>query len=84
MEQSVIHSIRFRRPEQLYVLAKMSVPSEADAATQVRHLEDLGYKVVDVSPPLSEYGPPQSPLLPSAPLFAVGETASSPKCDTQR
>lgn len=55
------HIISFRRPELLYVLSKMSVPPGTDAAAQVHHLEDLGYIIVDVSPPLTVYGPPQNP-----------------------
>jgi len=39
----------------------MSVPPGADVAEHVRRLKDLGYKIVDVSPPLDGYGPPQNP-----------------------
>lgn len=64
------HTISFRRPELHHVLAKMSVPPSEDVAAQVRRLEDLGYKVEDVSPPLTGYGPPQNPRIPQ--LFAGG------------
>lgn len=68
-------TISFRRPELHYVLSKMSVPPETDVAVQIRRLEDLGYKIVDVSPPHECYGPPQNPQLFQ--LFANGQTASS-------
>jgi hypothetical protein len=55
------HTIRFRRPELPYVLSTMSVPPGSDTGEHVRRLEDLGYKIVDVSPPLGGYGPPQKP-----------------------
>ena len=70
VETLVTHTISFRRPELRHVLAKMSVPPSEDVAAQVRHLEDLGYKVEDVSPPLTGYGPPQNPH-PNL-LFAAG------------
>jgi hypothetical protein len=57
----MIHTIRFRRPELPYVLSTMSVPPGADTEGHVRRLEDLGYKIIDVSPPLGGYGPPQRP-----------------------
>jgi isopropylmalate/homocitrate/citramalate synthase len=42
----------------------MSVPPSEDVRTHIRHLEDLGYKIIEVSPPLSSYGPPQNPQTP--------------------
>jgi hypothetical protein len=75
METIVNHTISFRRPELRYVLSKMSVPPEADVAVQIRRLEDLGYKIVDVSPPLECYGPPQNPQ--QFQLFAIGQEAPS-------
>ena len=71
------HIISFRRPEQPYVLSRMSVPPGSDAEAQVHRLEDLGYKVVDVSPPLSGYGPPQKPHPRTPALHAAGEAVSS-------
>ena len=65
------HTISFRRPELFYVLSKMTVPPGADVVAQIHHLEDLGYKIVEVSPPLGDYGPPQRPLLRTQPLVAV-------------
>lgn len=53
------HTITFRRPELPYVLSTMFVPAGADAEMQVRHLEDLGYKIITVSPPLDICGPSQ-------------------------
>ncbi len=82
MELTVNHIISFRRPELRYVLSKMSVPPEADAAMQVRRLEDLGYTIVDVSPPLECYGPPQNPQLFQ--LFAIGQMAPSSPGNAQR
>jgi hypothetical protein len=61
MEIIVTHTISFRRPELRHVLSRMSVPPGEDVAAQVRRLEDLGYKVENVSPPLTGYGPPQNP-----------------------
>jgi hypothetical protein len=69
----VTHTISFRRPELPYVLSRMSVPPEADVAEHVRRLKDLGYTIVEGSPPLGGYGPPQNPS-PSLPeLRAAGE-----------
>jgi len=64
VEITVTHTISFRRPELRHVLSKMSVPPGEDVAAQIRHLEDLGYKVENVSPPLTGYGPPQNPRIP--------------------
>ena len=64
------HTISFRRPELPYVLSRMSVPNGADTEAHVRRLEDLGYKIIEVSPPLGGYGPPQNPH--PALLFATG------------
>lgn len=49
------HTIRFLRPELPYGVSRMFVPPEANAAAQIRHLEGLGYTIVDVSPPLGGY-----------------------------
>jgi hypothetical protein len=48
----VNHIIRFQRPESPSKFSDMSVSGEAPATTQIRHLEGLGYTIVDVSPPL--------------------------------
>ncbi len=58
------HTISFRRPEQRHVLSTMSVPPDTDVAAQIRRLEDLGYKIVEISPPLDPCGPPQNPQPP--------------------
>jgi hypothetical protein len=82
MDLTVNHTISFRRPELSYVLSKMSVPSEGDVAMHVRRLEDLGYKIINVSPPLESYGPPQNPKLLQ--LLAVGRAAASSQSNMQR
>lgn len=69
------HTISFRRPELRHELTKMSVPRDTDAATQIRRLKNLGNKIVDVSPPLERYGPPQNPQIPE--LDVVGDAKSS-------
>lgn len=69
------HTISFRRPELRYVLSTMSVPSETDVAAQIRRLEDLGYDIVEVSPPLERYGPPQNPRRPE--LSVINQATSS-------
>ncbi|MGA7711163.1 MAG: hypothetical protein WCA81_04620 [Rhizomicrobium sp.] len=51
------HTIRFRRPETPYGVSRMVVPPEVDAAGRVRHLESLGYSIVDVTPPLQRQVP---------------------------
>lgn len=67
-------TISFRRPEQLHVLSKLSVPPEADLASYVRRLQDLGYKIVEVVPPLEQWGPPQDirPRVPDMGIFEKG------------
>lgn len=65
------HTISFRRPELRHVLSKMSVPSDTDVAAQIRRLEDLGYIIVEVSPPIDPCGPPHKPLTPG--LRFIGE-----------
>jgi hypothetical protein len=52
LEVVVTHTIRFRRPETGYSISRMFVSGEASADVQVRHLEGLGYTVVDVAPAL--------------------------------
>ena len=46
------HTISFRRPELYYVLSKMTVPPGADVVAHIHRLEDLGYTIVEVAPPL--------------------------------
>lgn len=58
------HVISFRRPGQTHVLTKLTVPPEEDATAYVRRLEDLGYKVVEVSPSVCHETPPQDQLAP--------------------
>lgn len=48
------HAIRYRRPETPGSLTAMTVPTGDEAALQVKRLIALGYKVVDVVPPLEE------------------------------
>jgi hypothetical protein len=81
VEITVNHTISFRRPELHHVLSTMSVPHGADVAAQVRHLEDLGYKIVEVSPPLDGYGPPQNPHMRAPQMFAVGQAAAPFRSD---
>lgn len=66
------HIISFRRPELRYVLSKMSVPPEADVAAQVHHLQELGYQIVDVTPPLEDHGPDDKIVEVSPPLDGYG------------
>jgi len=49
-------TIRFQRPETPHGVSKMFVPTEANTTAQVRHLERLGYTIVDVSPSLTDPG----------------------------
>jgi len=58
------HMISFRRPEHQNTLCKLFVPLGEDVASYVRRLQNLGYKIVDVSPPINRQGPPQNPHLP--------------------
>jgi hypothetical protein len=53
----VSHTISFRRPELRHVLSTIFVPSGTDVEVQIRRLQDLGYQIVDVAPPLDGYGP---------------------------
>jgi hypothetical protein len=53
----VNHTISFRRPDLRYVLSTIFVPSGTDVTVQIRRLQDLGYQIVDVMPPLEGYGP---------------------------
>jgi hypothetical protein len=46
------HTIRFRRPETAHSITKMVVQAESAAVSQIRHLERLGYTIMDVSPAL--------------------------------
>ena len=50
MEVFVTHTIRFRRPETTCSIARMFVSGEASAKAYVRHLERLGYTIIDVVP----------------------------------
>jgi hypothetical protein len=77
MEIPVTHTISFRRPELPYVLSTMSVPPGADPEEHVRHLVDLGYNIVTVSPPLGGYGPPQNPQPRMPELTVICEAESS-------
>lgn len=58
------HVISFRRPGQTHVLSKLTVPPQEDAAAYVRRLENLGYKVVEISPPVGHQAPPQDLTTP--------------------
>ena len=55
------HVISFRRPEHLHTVTKLSVPLGEDVTAYVSRLRNLGYKIVEVSPPLDFQGPPQNP-----------------------
>lgn len=69
------HTISFRRPELRHVLSTMTVPSEVDVPAQIRRLENLGYKIIAVAPPLDVYGPPRNPHKPE--LIAVSQAKAS-------
>lgn len=56
-------TITFYHPGPRHVVSKISVPPNTDVVSHIRRLEYLGYKIVDVSPPLEHYGPPQNFLL---------------------
>jgi len=56
--------ISFLRPEHQNTVCKLSVPPGEDIAAHVRRLENLGYQIIDVSPPIDWQGPPQNPRLP--------------------
>ena len=71
------HVISFRRPGQTRLLTKLTVPSHEDAAAYVRRLENLGYAVVDVVPPVSCQGPPQNPRRDASEVRVVSEAGSS-------
>ncbi len=71
------HTISFRRPEHFYVLCKMVVPPEGNVRAQIHRLEDLGYKIVEVSPPLGVCAPPQDPLPQTPQRLVVCEAGSS-------
>ena len=58
------HVISFHRPEHLNTLSKLSVPPGEDVAAYVNRLQNLGYKIVEVSPTLDRQGPPRSPQMP--------------------
>ena len=53
------HTISYRRPETPYSLSKMGVPTGVDVEAQIVRLKSLGYKIVEVSPPIGER--PQEP-----------------------
>ncbi|GAA0541280.1 hypothetical protein FHS83_000118 [Rhizomicrobium palustre] len=55
------YTITFRRPELWHVLTTMTVPSQADTLAQIHRLEDLGYKIITVIPPLDVHRSPQDP-----------------------
>ncbi len=63
------HTIRFRRPETAYSISRMFTPTEESAKVQVRHLQGLGYTIVDVLPALVgqhtfQFPEPQTPACP--------------------
>ena len=55
------HVISFRRPGQTRSFTKLTIPPLEDPAAYARRLENLGYTIIDITPPLSAYGPPQRP-----------------------
>ena len=71
------HTIRFRRPQHRHVLATMFVPPEADVMARIRHLQSLGYHIIDVTPPITGgIGPPPK-------LIVVGDVNGT-VCDMRR
>ena len=74
-DSPVKHVISFRRPDQKHVLTKMTIPPQEDPAAYVHRLENLGYKIVDVSPPLPPYGPPENPQAPNLRVIGTPQGA---------
>jgi len=72
-------TISFRRPEQLHVLSKLSVPPEADLASYVRRLQGLGYRIVEILPPLEICGSPQASGQEVAQSALLGNEKIAPK-----
>ncbi len=56
------YTIRYRRPETAHSVTKMVVQTESSAVAHIRHLERLGYTILDVSPELAEQRPLQLSL----------------------
>lgn len=54
------HTISFRRPGQVRTFTKMTIPQQEDPLAYIRRLENLGYSIVDISPPISQFIPAQS------------------------
>ncbi len=71
------HVISFRRPEHLHTVTKLSVPLGEDVSAYVSRLRNLGYKIVEVSPPLDFQGPPQNPKAPAPERKAIDEAKAS-------
>ena len=44
------YRIRFQRPEALGCISNLFVENDATAATQIRHLEAIGYSIIDALP----------------------------------
>jgi len=44
------YTIRFQRPDALGSISNLFVEDDAAAATQIRHLEAIGYTIIDASP----------------------------------
>jgi hypothetical protein len=73
----VSHTISFRRPELRHVLSTIFVPPGADVEAQIRRLQDLGYQIVDVAPPLDGYGPGYQ-ILDVSPAYEGGSDVPMP------
>jgi hypothetical protein len=49
------HTIRYRRPEAMWSVARMVVDGEPERVrSQIKRLTNLGYTVIDVVPPVLE------------------------------
>jgi hypothetical protein len=59
----MMYTIRYRRPEALWSLAKMTLSTDfAGATLQIARLRALDYRIVDITPPLTE---PAEPAIPA-------------------
>lgn len=54
------HIISFRRPGQVRTLTKMTIPKQEDPLIYIRRLENLGYSIIDISPPIAQFIPTQN------------------------
>jgi hypothetical protein len=48
------HIVQFKRPETPNAVSRIFVAAECSSLGHIRHLEALGYTIIDISPPLRE------------------------------